>query len=246
MSYLLANYGVELEIDTTPFGSSRTWAPVCDGFDNLTEALNEQVQEIFSLCANGYGSDEVIAIHPTYALTGYRKVGNAAQDYIFGNRLNLMQARHTNMRLSLANADGTVTRYTVDATMKDMSGFGGASTAGAAVAVTFSWNGRPVVETLAASSSLTVQSVAGTVNVGDTVITVVPTFPDAGCKFVYKYAETTAPSATPGTAITDWNDFTNGATYNIANGLKITVAMVNTSTYLCVGSGNATIVAKTS
>ena len=41
MSYLLPNYGVELEIDTTPFGASRTWAPVCDGFDNITEALNE-------------------------------------------------------------------------------------------------------------------------------------------------------------------------------------------------------------
>lgn len=244
MSYLLANYGVELEIDTTPFGSARTWVPVCDGFNNLTEELNEQVQEIFSLCANGYGSSEVIAIHPSYALTGFRKVGNAAQDFIFGNRLNLMQARHTNVRLSLANADGTVTRYTVDATMQDMSGFGGASTEGAAVSVTFSWNGRPVVETVAASSSLTVTSVAGA-SVGTTVITAVPTFPDAGCKFVYKYAETTAPAANVGTALTDWNDFTNGATYQIENGLKVTVAMVNVSTYLCVGSGSATIVSRT-
>lgn len=242
MSYLLPNYGVELEIDITPFDSSRTWVPVCDGFDNITEALNEQVQEIFSLCANGYGSDDVIAIHPTYALTGFRKVGNPAQDFIFGNRLNLMRGRHTNMRLSLANGDGTVTRYTVDATMKDMSGFGGATTAGAAVSVTFSWNGRPIVETVAASETLTVSSVSG--GAGKTVLTVVPTFPDAGCKFVYAYGDT-APAATAGSVLTDWNDFVNGATYEIAAGKKVTVAMVNVSTFVVVGSGNATVVSGT-
>lgn len=241
MSYLLPNYGVELEIDTTPFGASRTWAPVCDGFDNITEALNEQVQEIFSMCANGYGSDDVVAIHPTYALTGFRKVGDAAQDYIFGQRLNLMRGRHTNMRLSLANADGTVTRYTIDATMKDMSGFGGATTAGAAVSVTFSWNGRPVVEVVAAAAALTVTSVAGTA-AGTTVLTVVPTFPDAGCKFVYAYGDT-APVATNGDVLTGWNDFVNGATYQIAAGKKVTVAMVNISTYVVMGNGTATVVA---
>ena len=59
MSYLLTQYGVELEIDTTPFASARTWKPVCDGFNNLSEALNEQVQEYFFLCGKGFGSDEV-------------------------------------------------------------------------------------------------------------------------------------------------------------------------------------------
>ena len=93
MSYLLAVYGVDLEIDTTPFASSRTWAQVCDGFNNVTEALNEQVQEYFFLCGKGFGSDEVTGIHPVIQLTGVRKIGDAAQDYIFGNRLNLMEAR---------------------------------------------------------------------------------------------------------------------------------------------------------
>ena len=54
MSWMLANYGVDFEIDTTPFGPSRTWVPVCDGFDNPSEALNEQIQEYYSLCAKGY------------------------------------------------------------------------------------------------------------------------------------------------------------------------------------------------
>lgn len=241
MSWMLANYGVDFEIDTTPHGASRTYAPVCDGFDNVTEALNEQVQEFFSLCAKGYGFDEVVAIHPSFALTGVRKVGDAAQDFIFGNRFNLMAGRHTNLRYSEANADGTITRYTINVTMKGVTSIGGASTAGAAVAVTFSFNGRPVVETLAPSANLTVNSVASAA-AGMTVISVVPTFPDAGCKFVYAVGDT-APAAEAGTVLTSWNDFVNGATYQIASGKYVTVAMVNVSTFIVVGSGSATVVA---
>lgn len=240
MSYLLTQYGVELELDTTPFAAARTWVPVCDGFNNLTENLNEQVQEYYFLCGKGFGADEVTGIHPVLSLTGVRKIGDAAQDFIFGNRLNLMEARKTNLRLSIANADGTVTRYTNKVTFKNVSSFGGATTDGAAVSVDFSFNGRPVVETVAASETLTVTSVAGAAS-GTTVLTAVPTFPDAGCKFVYAYGDT-APSATAGSLLTSWNDFTNGATYEIASGQKVTVAMVNVSTYTVVGSGNATVV----
>lgn len=243
MSYLLTQYGVELEIDITPFAAASTWVPVCDGWNNLTEALNEQVQEYYFLCGKGFGSDEVTGIHPSLALTGVRKVGDAAQDFIMAQRYKLMEGRKTNLRLSLANADGSVTRYTNRVTMKNISAFGGATTDGAAVSVTFSFNGRPLTETVAASSTLTITSVAGTAEIGQTVLTVVPTFPDAGCKYVYKW-DTNAPD--PGTVCTDWNDFTNGATYMIPNGKKVTVAMVNVSTYAVVGSGNATVVSKTS
>ena len=242
MSYLLTQYGVELEINTTPFASSPTWNPICDGFNNLTEALNEQVQEYFFLCGKGFGSDEVTGIHPVIQLTGVRKIGDDAQDFIFGSRYQLMEGRKTNLRLSLANADGSVTRYTNRVTMKNISAFGGATTDGAAVSVDFSFNGRPIVETVAASTSLTVASVSG--GEGLTVLTVTPVFPDAGCKFVYAW-DTTAPTATNGTVLTGWNDFTNGATYQIPNGKKVTVAMVNVSTYVVVGNGNATVVAGT-
>ena len=241
MSYLLTQYGVELEIDITPFASARTWKPVCDGFNKLTENLNEQVQEYYFLCGKGFGSDEVTGLHPVLSLTGVRKIGDAAQDFIFGQRLNLMEARKTNVRLSVANADGTVTRYTNRVTMKNISSFGGATTDGAAVSVDFSFNGRPVVETVAASATLTVTSVAGS-EAGQTVLTVVPTFPDAGCKFVYAYGDT-APEAAAGSVLTDWNDLVNGATYQIASGQQVTVAMVNVSTYTVTGSGTATVVA---
>lgn len=239
MSYLLTQYGVELEIDTTPFATARSYAPVCDGFNNLTEALNEQVQEYFFLCGKGFGSSEVTGIHPTLSLTGVRKVGDAAQDYIFSCRYQLMAGRKTTLRLSQANADGTVTRYTSKVTMQNISSFGGATTDGAAVSVDFAFNGPPVVETVAPTGAITVTAEAGSA-AGQIILKVAPTFPDAGCKFVYSYGDT-APVATSGQVLTGWNDFVNGATYEIPEGKKVTVAMVNVSTYVVVGSGTATI-----
>ena len=239
MSYLLANYGVELEIDTTPFAASRTWVTVCDGFNNITEALNENAQEYYFLCAKGYGSEEVTAIHPQIQLSGVRKVGDPAQDFIFGNRLNLMEARKTNLRLSLANYDGTVTRYTNHVTMANISSFGGASTDGAAVTVDFYFNGRPTVETTAVPT-VTVTSIAGSSS-GTTKLTVAPDPADPNSKYVYKW-DTNAPVATVGSVLTDWNDFKSGEDYEIASGKKVTVAMVNVSTYKVIASGNATVV----
>ena len=77
-NYLLTQYGVMLEIDITPHGASRTWTPLCAGFTNLDEALNEQTQEYFFLCAKGFGADFVIGMHPKFSLTGVRIVGDAA------------------------------------------------------------------------------------------------------------------------------------------------------------------------
>lgn len=242
MSFLLTQYGVELEVDTTPYGTARTWAPINQGFNNLAEELGEQLQEYFFLGDKGHGSEFVTGLHPKYTITGVRVVGDPAQDFIFGQRMSLMAGRNTYLRISLANADGTVDRFTNFVTMTGVSGFGGATTDGAAVSVAFMFNGRPVTETVAATGTLTVTSVAGATT-GTTVITAVPTFPDAGCKFVYAYGDT-APTATPGSVLTGWNDFVNGATYTIASGKLATVAMVNVSTFIVVASGGATIVAK--
>lgn len=241
MSWMLANYGVDFEIDTTPFGASRTWASMCAGVTNYSEALNEQVHEFFSMCAKGYGADEVIAIHPAFTVTGDRIVGDAAQDFVVSSMYNTMTGRHTNVRMSKMQGDGTVKRHTFKATMKGITAGGGNMTDPGQFAVTLSMYGRPVEETVAASESLTVTSAAGTAS-GTTVLTVVPTFPDAGCKFVYKVGDT-APTATAGSVITNWNDFVNGATYQIASGKYVTVAMVNVSTYTVVGSGSAAVVA---
>lgn len=242
MSWLLTQYGIELEIDTTPFAATRNYVPVCDGFNNYAKNNNEQVQEFFFMCGKGWGSSEVTGARPVMTLTGVRKIGDAAQDFIFGQQNKFLNGRKTTLRRSIMNADGTIQRDTLSVTMQNIQDAGGATTDGASVSVEFSQNGPPITETLAATGTLTVTSVAG--SAGMTVLTAVPTFPDAGCKFVYAVGDE-APAAAPGAILTGWNDFVNGATYQIEAGKNVTVAMVNVATYTVISSGSAVVVSGT-
>ena len=95
--------------------------------------------------------------------------------------------------------------------------------------------------------SLTVASEAGTVAIGDSVITVTGVKPD-GMKYVWKAASGTAPSVAVGTklASTDgWAELPADGKISTTNGYKITVALVAVSGQP-VASGNTTVVAKAS
>ena len=240
--FLLVQYGVKVELDTSPYGKNRTWVALDQGFDNLDEALNDVVQEYFFLGDKGFGSDFVTGIHPKYTLSGVRVVGDPAQDYIFDNKFHLMAGRDTNLRISIPKADGTVTRFTSKITLSDMKSFGGATTDGGAVNVTLSFKGAPVVDTVAPSTALTVVSTYGGTE-GTTTLTITPYYPDAGCKFAYTYGDSVA-DVHIGDVVIDWNDLTNGFTYEIPNGKTITVVMVNSATFTVVGIGS-TIAAST-
>lgn len=96
-------------------------------------------------------------------------------------------------------------------------------------------------------ASLTVTSVAGTVAVGDSVITTNAAVP-AGMKLVWKAASGTAPTVAFGTALKTsdgWADLPADGLISTTNGYKITVALVAASG-LPVASGNTTVVAKAS
>ena len=242
--FLLTNYGVKVELDITPFGTSRTWVALDQGFDNLDEALNDQVQEYFFLGDKGFGSSYVTGVHPQYTLTGTRVVGDPCQDYIFDNKFNLMNGRTSNLRISIPRADGSVIRFTNKIALTDMKSFGGSANDGSSVSVTLSFMGAPFVDTVVLTTSLVVTTVAGA-NAGETVITVLPTYPDAGCKYVYAIDKDAQPTCTIGEVLTTWTDFTNNSTYEIPNGYYLTVASVNQATYEVVGFGTATVISNT-
>ena len=238
--FILTQYGVKVELDTTPYGAERTYVALDQGFDNLDEALNDVTNEYFFLGDKGFGSSFTTGIHPTYSLSGTRVVGDPAQDYIFDNKFNLMAGRNTNLRISIPRADGSVVRFTNDITLSNMKSFGGGTTDGASVSVDLIFNGAPLVETVSPSTELTIASVFGG-KAGFTTLTVSPYYPDAGCKFVYTYGNTAATVAI-GDVLIDWNDFTNGNTYEIPDGKVVTVAMVSVATFKVVGFGSATVI----
>jgi hypothetical protein len=96
-------------------------------------------------------------------------------------------------------------------------------------------------------ATFTVTSVAGTVTVGDSVITTTAAVPD-GMKLMWKAASGTAPSVTFGTKLTSsdgWADLPADGLISTTNGYKITVALTAMNG-LPVASGNTTVVAKAS
>ena len=183
MSKYLANYGVELEVDITPT-SSPTWTVIGNGIDNISEALNEVVNQHQFLDRNGFGSSFVTGMQPIITLTGVRIIGDAAQDWIFSTKYNLLESRETNLRLRyIDNNDVTVTILYENVTMANLMEFGGASTDGSAISIEFHSNGEPSITNGTLLLPLTVVSVAGTTS-GDTQIYVNPEIESGN---IYRY-----------------------------------------------------------
>ena len=97
------------------------------------------------------------------------------------------------------------------------------------------------------AGSLTVASEAGTVAVGDSVLTVTGVVPD-GMKLVWKDDSSTAPTVAIGTALTStngWADLPASGLISSTNGYAVTVALVAQNGQP-LASGNTTVVAKVS
>lgn len=98
------------------------------------------------------------------------------------------------------------------------------------------------------AGTLTVASEAGTVAVGDSVLTVTGVVPD-GMKYVWKAASGTAPAVAIGTALTStggWADLPASGLISTTNGYMVTVALVHAASGQPVAYGTATVVAKAS
>ena len=199
-------YSYTAEIDTTPAGSSRTWASLCAGFDNISEALNETIQQYFFLCGGGFAANYVTGMAPEITLTGRRVIGDAAQDYIFdfARKYGLMNARNTHFRLTRSHQDGSVETISANVTLVNLSDISGATTDGSAVSVGIRFNGAPVSgNEWSTSYTVTFNSLGGssvadqTVTYGGTVTTPTPPtksnntfggwFTDSACIHAYNF-----------------------------------------------------------
>ena len=143
---LLVTYKIQLDINTTPSGDPETWTPLCAGFNNISEALNEAVQQYFFLCQKGFANNYVTGMAPVVTLTGVRIIGDTAQDYIFGTKYKTLVDRETQLRITRVNDDGTSTSViTANVTMQNIQEFSGATTDGSAISVEFAFNGAPTL-----------------------------------------------------------------------------------------------------
>lgn len=138
-------YSYKAEIDTTPTASAPTWKALCAGFDNISEALNESIQQYFFLCGNGFAANYVTGMAPAVTMTGRRVIGDDAQDFIFGRKYVPMNGRDTHFRLTQTAQDGTETVVSANVTLVNLSDVSGATTDGSACSVEIRFNGEPFV-----------------------------------------------------------------------------------------------------
>lgn len=242
-NFLLVSHAIQAEIDITPNGPTRTFVVFGNGIENFGEALNEVVQQYFFFADGGYARNYVTGMAPAYTCTGRRIIGDPAQDWIFNpaRKFGLMVERNTNFRISVGQADGSISQIVCSVTIANVTDLGGATTDGSAVSFEVRFNGAPTLSTVVPAAALTVNSAVGAAK-GDTILTTTPETPVAGCKFVYSFGET-EPEAAVGSVLTGWNVFTSGAQYTIPNGQKVTVAMINVATSVVVATGTADVVA---
>lgn len=141
---------IEIDIGTA---SAAQWVLFGAGFNNMSEALNEVVQQYFFLNDEGFARNYVTGMAPTFTMTGVRIVGDQAQDYIFApsRKFGLLNERNTKMRITHRSGNNQNTQIECDVTLCNMTDMTGATTDGSAVNVEMRFNGKPTVTTPAST-----------------------------------------------------------------------------------------------
>ena len=117
-----------------------TYSPLCKGIESMTFNSNEQNQQFFFLCGEGFAHNEVTGGAPELQISGRRIVGDAAQDYIAGKQFALGTDRNSSIKIE---AEGKV--ITCDCSIGDVVTFGGNSLDVNAFSCTIRFNGEPSV-----------------------------------------------------------------------------------------------------
>ena len=133
-----------IEIGTTNTGGTWSYSKLCAGIENVTFNSNEQNQQYFFLCGNGFAHNEVTWAAPELVISGRRIQGDAAQDYIVGKQFAVGTNRNSSIKIT---AEGKV--ITCDCSVGDVVTFGGNSADLKPFNCNIRFNGKPTVTTAA-------------------------------------------------------------------------------------------------
>jgi hypothetical protein len=107
----------------------------------MSFASNEQNQQYFFICGEGFAHNEVTGAAPELQISGRRIAGDAAQDYIVGKQFALGNDRNSSIKIT--TAEGKV--ITCDCSIGDVVSFGGNTLDVNSFGCTIRFNGKPVV-----------------------------------------------------------------------------------------------------
>lgn len=119
-----------------------TWeySKLCKGIEGMTFNENEQNQQYFFLCGEGFAHNETTGAAPELVITGRRVVGDAAQDYIAGMQFKLGTDRNSSVKII---AEGK--QFICPCTIGAITSFGGQTLDVNAFGCTIRFNGKPTV-----------------------------------------------------------------------------------------------------
>ena len=123
-------------------GAAGTWtySKLCKGIEGMTFNSNEQNQQYFFLCGNGFAHNEVTGGAPELQITGRRVVGDTAQDYIVGKQFALGEDRNSSVKIISGGK-----QIVCDCSIGDVVSFGGATLDINSFGCTIRFNGKPTV-----------------------------------------------------------------------------------------------------
>lgn len=133
-------YDFAPQIGISKTGDTWTYSNLQEGIDNVSEALNEVVQQYQFLSDKGFAKNHVTGMAPAITLTGRRVRGDAAQDFIFGAKYGLDTERQSSFKMT--NGSETVT---VPCTICNIQEISGASTDDSAISFEIRFDGQPTV-----------------------------------------------------------------------------------------------------
>lgn len=134
------NWVNKIEIGTAKTNETWTYATLCKGIESMEFTENEQNQQFFFLCGEGFAHNETTGAAPELTITGRRIVGDAAQDYIAGLQYKLGADRNSHVKIT---AEGKVIEC--DCTIGNITSFGGQTLDVNAFGCTIRFNGKPTV-----------------------------------------------------------------------------------------------------
>ena len=134
----------EIYIGTSYSASSWSYAKLCKGIESMSFSPNEQNQQYFFLCGNGFAHNETTGAAPELTISGRRIAGDTAQDYIAGKQFALGTDRNTSVKIV---AEGK--QIVCDATIGDVTSFGGNTLDVNSFGCTIHLNGQPTVTDVA-------------------------------------------------------------------------------------------------
>lgn len=147
--YLIENWNIKLSINTAP-SSTASYAELNEGIDNMQEQLNEIVQQYHFFADEGFGRSRVTAEQPIWTFSGRRIWGDAAQDWVFGQKYKLGDERQTDAKVEYT-ANGYKYTITFDCTIANIQELGGATEENSAVSFEVHVDGKPTLTKTAAT-----------------------------------------------------------------------------------------------